>query len=487
MKYCDLLKVMIETSGVFIKEYSNALSYDPSYISKWMHDVNLPVRKNSDKINRVSAEFFANVFWENDNLENLKSAFSNTEVALPTAFESKNELQEFLLRLFSSSYIESSYPVNREYMKSVPNLPHLNAYVSDSLDEILGLLHSHCKYMVHTKKVLQIFSTMPTSLLTEVIASHNDSYCMLFRAKQVELNYFIPFDASTLESLVQMTVIAHVLKTLNPKSNIKLRYCDIQYTTQFVYTQGCYFLFRMTFGDKDLYYLIDNPHLIQKYEIYLESLIKSSENAGNVNSKYLTETKDFINALTESDNFIFSGDDFLLLSTLMSKDGNYGFKCKLEDELVFALRRTFRTLLREKRIDFYISDNALTNFEILENSCIYEKEYDVLPQDIIKISADLFFTIEGNEDVKFHVYSGSNILNTFNMNSLICDRFLRLAYFGSKNKSSYGDIMYSENSILIDNARDDFVNSVSGCIKHTFTPKEMYEYMKSVLLKENAD
>ncbi|WP_425539628.1 hypothetical protein [Microaceticoccus formicicus] len=478
---------MIETSGVFIKEYSNALSYDPSYISKWMHDVNLPVRKNADKINSVSAEFFANVLWENGSLEKLKSAFSKTEINFPESINSKNDLQEFLVRLFSSSYIESAHPINREYMKSVPNLPHLNAYVSDSLDEILGLLHSHCKYMVHTKKVLQIFSTMPTSLLTEVIASHNDSYCMLFRAKQVELNYFIPYDASTLESLVQMTVIAHVLKTLNPESNIKLRYSDIQYTTQFVYTQGCYFLFRMTFGNKDLYYLIDNPHLIQKYEIYLESLIESSENAGNINSKKLTETKDFVKVLTESDNYVFSGDDFLLLLTLMSKDGTYGFKCKLEDELVFALRSTFRTLLREKRIDFYISEDALTNFEILENSCIYEKEYDVLPEDVIKLASDLFFTIEGNDDVKFHIYSGSNILSTFNMNSLICDRFVRLAYFGSKSRSSYGDIMYSENSVLIDKARDDFVNSVSGCINKTLTPKEMYEFMNFKLLQKDAD
>lgn len=483
MKYSELLKVMIDTSGVFIKEYSNALSYDASYISKWIHDVNLPVRKNSSKINSASAKFFANAFWENGTIDKLQAALSSTEVTFPEEFNSKSQLEDFLLKLFTSSYIESAHPTNKEYMKSVPNLPHLNAYVSDDLDEILKLLHNHCKYMVHSKKVLQIYSTMPTSLLTEVIASHNEAYCMLFRAKQVELNYFIPYDASTLESLVQMTIIAHVLKTLNPKSNIKLRYSDIQYTTQFIYTQGCYFLFRMTVGNKDLYYLIDNPHLIQKYEVFMESLIQSSENAGNINATDITETKDLVRTLIESDSFVFSGDDFLILLTLMSRDGKHGIKCKLEDELILALRNTFRTLLREKRIDFYMSETAITNFEVLDNSCLYEKEKEITPEAIIDIASDFFFTIEGNEEVNFHIYSGNNILNTFNMNSLICDRFIRMAYFGTKNTSTYGGIMYSENQNLIDRARDDFVNSVSDCIEKTFSPKEMYEYMKSELLK----
>ncbi len=487
MEYSELLKVIIDTSGVFIKEYSSALNYDASYISKWLHGVNLPVLKNSSKINSASASFFANIFWDSSKIDELKAALKNTEVNFPESFKTKKQLEDFLLKLFTSSYIESSHPTNKEYMKSVPNLPHLNAYVSDDLDEVLKLLHNHCKYMVHSKKVLQIYSTMPINLLTEVIASHNDSYCMLFRAKQVELNYFIPYDASTIDNLAQITIIANALKSLNSKSNIKLRYNDIQSTTQFVYTQGCYFLFRMTLGSKELYYLIDNPNLIKKYEIFMESLIQDSENAGNINTKDIMETYYSIKTLTESDGFMFVGDDFLLMLVMMSKAVKHGIKSKMDDELVLAIRNTMRTLLREKRIDFHMSESAISNLDILDNSYLFDIEREVTPEDIIDIASDFFFTIEGNEELNFHIYSDCNDLDTFNMNSLICDSFIRMTYFGPNCNRTYGDIMYSENQNLIKRVRDDLMKSLSVCIKKTFTPKEMYEFMKTELSQKKAD
>ena len=252
---------------------------------------------------------------------------------------------------------------------------------------------------------------MPINLLTEVIASHNDSYCMLFRAKQVELNYFIPYDASTIDNLAQITIIANALKSLNSKSNIKLRYNDIQSTTQFVYTQGCYFLFRMTLGSKELYYLIDNPNLIKKYEIFMESLIQDSENAGNINTKDIMETYYSIKTLTESDGFMFVGDDFLLKLVMMSKAVKHGIKSKMDDELVLAIRNTMRTLLREKRIDFHMSESAISNLDILDNSYLFDIEREVTPEDIIDIASDFFFTIEGNEELNFHIYSDCNDLD----------------------------------------------------------------------------
>lgn len=486
MKYNELLKVMIDTSGVFIKEYSSALNYDASYISKWLHGVNLPVRKMSNKINTTSAKYFANQFWDNYKLDELKFALRNTEIYFPEVFHTQKELEDFLFKLFSSSYMESAHPAPKDYLKATPNLPHLNAYVSDDLDGMLKALHSHCKFMVHTKKVLQIYSTMPTDLLTRVIASHNESHCMLFRAKQVELNYFIPFEVSTMESLVDMTVIANVLRTLNAESNIKLRYSDLEYTTQFVYTQGCYFLFRMKLGDKDLYYLIDNPDLINQYEPYIESLILASENAGNINTTAFTNTMDYIGQLLDSDNFIFSGRDFFLLLTLMSSSASSNIATKIKDDLLFAIRNTFRSLLREKHIDFYLSNDAVFDISMFQNECLYETHGEITPEDILKLSEDLFFAIEGNEDVRFHIYEGETLLNENRINTLICDKFIRLAYFGKNGKECSGDIMYSENPVLINNTKKDLMETLEEKITDTFTPNEMFAFMVEQL-KVNAE
>ena len=47
--------------------------------------------------------------------------------------------------------------------------------------------------------------------------------------------------------------------------------------------------------------------------------------------------------------------------------------------------------------------------------------------------------------------------------------------------------MYSENQNLIKRVRDDLMKSLSVCIKKTFTPKEMYEFMKTELSQKKAD
>ena len=141
----------------------------------------------------------------------------------------------------------------------------------------------------------------------------------------------------------------------------------------------------MTLGSKVLYYLIDNPNLIKRYEIFMESLIQDSENAGNINTKDIMETYYSIKTLTESDGFMFTGDDFLIMLVMMSNAVKHGIKPKMHDELVLAIRNTMRTLLREKRIDFHMSESAISNLDILDNSYLFDIEREITPEDIIEM------------------------------------------------------------------------------------------------------
>lgn len=59
MDYSEILSSLMENLDLTLKSVSQAVSYDSSYISKWINGKNLPASSQVNDINKTLAYYFA--------------------------------------------------------------------------------------------------------------------------------------------------------------------------------------------------------------------------------------------------------------------------------------------------------------------------------------------------------------------------------------------------------------------------------------------
>lgn len=282
MEFKNALRTMLNSKKVFVRDYAQAVDYDPSYISKWLSGPLLPVRKHADKVLNNSADFFTELLWDTPELDQLHEKFEGTDVDAPESYHSKEELRHFLLRLFKASYYRSIQPETKVTLGEVPLMPFLNSYITNELDEAMKLLHIHCKHMTVDKRLLRIFATVPIKLMEYVISTHERSYCMLFRANTIEVNYILDRSDHVASDLIQLTSFGSRLRKLNAKSYLSIYYKRDMRDAKFIYTEGCYYLFTMQMEKHNIYNVIDNTDLIKELETCAVDVRDSAEKVAHL-------------------------------------------------------------------------------------------------------------------------------------------------------------------------------------------------------------
>lgn len=97
-KYSIMLKSILQFSKIKYGLVAEAIGYDVSYVSKWVHGVRLPAAKNIDDINCNIARHIAHILFE----QNRAAAFSKEFMVVMS--ESEEELMQEIYGLLSEAY-----------------------------------------------------------------------------------------------------------------------------------------------------------------------------------------------------------------------------------------------------------------------------------------------------------------------------------------------------------------------------------------------
>lgn len=105
MEYSMLLSSLMENLDLTLKNVSHAVSYDSSYISKWVNGRNLPGIGQIDEVNKNLSVFFAKLVSEKCVDQGL--CFLNKDGNLPDDFVQEFSLETIIYNLLNQAYYKS--------------------------------------------------------------------------------------------------------------------------------------------------------------------------------------------------------------------------------------------------------------------------------------------------------------------------------------------------------------------------------------------
>lgn len=268
MKFYQILDLLVDSSGAKIKDYAEYLDYDSSYISKWLHDVNIPVAKTSELVLERSATFFTNEIFDRKRvglfIKLLKESGEN--IVLPTMETEKKIFRLIILDLLNTAYMSTSHPSQQKKLKKINSLPYLNTYTTTDLDGLMSLLHSNCKHLFTNKEKIEIHSNLYPQALEKLLISCDKCYNMMLKSNQIMLNFYVPDEETRLKFQDGLTDVFKKIEKLNPRSSLNIIVKSNTSCSHFAFIKDSYMIIQNRFINTKVYTLIDNPELLSQAE-----------------------------------------------------------------------------------------------------------------------------------------------------------------------------------------------------------------------------
>ncbi|NLY09746.1 MAG: hypothetical protein GXZ11_07655 [Tissierellia bacterium] len=338
-------------------DVADLLSYDPSYISKWISGSYLPNRKSIDLVLTKCSHYFAEHILASQKEIYWPAYFPGSDV--PEYINNYHDMQNFIFKYLIASYNQSNKEINAISNRENPHYAPRNVFSSYSLDEVTLAVHDQCTNATNKFATLNIISTLPIDDLKKVIESHAKSYCMMFRSNTVHLRHFCNPDDDTTEQVIKLNEILKSLKTINPNSTIEVN-IKPKNSGEFILVQGCFLIYRQIVLDAPLYFMLNDQKSIEFFGDRIVHYPYDDEKIIEINDEYeiLDHTKiDFI--MKEENIIVYARNPASLLGL---QDMYLLFGDTANDDFLSKISRTMQYAIANKNINVIYSKSSLRNF-----------------------------------------------------------------------------------------------------------------------------
>lgn len=167
MRYADLLKTLVQITHLKLKDLSQDLHYDASYLSKWLNGHHLPSLAQIESTNDYLSSRFADIIYRRNLQEELRDLFPD-----PVDLGSKVILKKTLYNALNTSYIDAFYEDNDD-LRLVSDDPYQTIVGEMAIQRFIFSLYSKpigsekvsLFYHINSAYLMKIFNDFQNLLL----------------------------------------------------------------------------------------------------------------------------------------------------------------------------------------------------------------------------------------------------------------------------------------------------------------------------------
>lgn len=468
----QILRKYLRISKVKMKDIAKELGYDPSYISKWINGINLPNKKNISDIVQTCASYLSKRIFELKKQKLINREFPDEEIP---EISTPDELREFIYRHLIASYYKSAKEANINTALIPGQSAYRNVCYSSNLDYILSNLHNHCSNAIEHYDMLEVDTTFSPKDLHKVFASQVKGYCMLFRTREVCINYYISDETDACRKFMSLIKIAEDLRYLDAHIKFFIYKIKPDLLPQFVLTQGCYCIIKESPFKRNKYLLMDDTSTVHEMRFSLHELITDRENVGEIGVTSFDGNPEWVANTFSKPSYVYILNDFSFLFSKKHRKTDSKYIIPIDMTIDFVINKN----LKSCNVSIYIIKEKLHEFlrEKKVSFCCSPTTVDI--KEMKETLKDFFDIIKNNSNLKFYILSDDERKITIPDSIAIFNGIsLQVIESISDENVVYSNLKCDTLGVSPEVKVEKFL---SDAIIQEYTPQNMYNYILTYL------